>query len=72
MNRWERKEKIGFGGISAVARALHLSTATVSLVISDKTDNISEPTILRVREAIAARIGRSVNEVFPPSETAAA
>lgn len=71
MNRWERKEKIGHGGITEVARELALSPATVSLVVSDKTDQLSEETIRRVREAIAARIGEPFEEVFPP-ETAAA
>lgn len=72
MNRFERKERIGHGGISRVARQLKLSPGTVSLVISDKTDILSDATILKVRVAIARRIGLDVDEVFPPETTAAA
>lgn len=64
MNRFERKERIGYGGISKVARGLKLSPATVSLVISDKTDILSDKTVQRVREAIALEIGASVADVF--------
>jgi hypothetical protein len=65
MNRWERKEKIGHGGISEVARELELSPATVSLVVSDKTDQLSDETIGRVQDAVAARIGEPREVVFP-------
>lgn len=64
MNRWERKEKIGHGGISEVATRLQLSPATVSLVVSDKTDQLSAETIERVQLAIAERIGEPVGQVF--------
>lgn len=72
MNRFERKERIGHGGISQVARELELSPGTVSLVISDKTDILSDATVQRVRVAIAAKIGLDVEEVFPPDEKAVA
>lgn len=64
MNRFERKERIGYGGISRLARQLKLSPATVSLVISDKTDILSDKTVQRVRVAIAEKIGAPVEEVF--------
>jgi len=72
MNRFERKERIGYGGISEVARELELSAGTVSLVISDKTDTLSDATVQRVRLAIALKIGLGVDEVFPPEERAVA
>lgn len=64
MNRYERKEKIGHGGISRLARQLKLSPATVSLVNNDKTDILSDKTVKRVRLAIAEDIGAPVEEVF--------
>ena len=64
MNRFERKERIGYGGISRLARELGLSVATVSLVISDKTDILSDTTVKRVQAAIAEKIGAPVEDVF--------
>lgn len=64
MNRFERKERIGYGGISRVARQLKLSPATVSLVINDKTDILSDKTVKRVQLVIAEKIGAPVEEVF--------
>ncbi len=65
MNRFERKERIGHGGISELSRQLELSVSTVSMVVSDKTDTLSPPTIQRVQKAVAKRIGKPVDEVFP-------
>lgn len=70
MNRWERKEKIGHGGISEVAKETGFSPGTVSLVVSDKIELLSEETVQKVRMAVARRIGEPVEVVFP--ETAAA
>lgn len=64
MNRYERKERIGHGGISRLARQLKLSPATVSLVNNDKTDILSDKTVKRVQLAIAESIGAPVDEVF--------
>lgn len=64
MNRFERKERIGHGGISFVARQMKLSPATVSLVINDKTQILSDKTVKRVQIVIAKRIGAPVEEVF--------
>lgn len=65
MNRWERKEKLGYGAISEIGRKLKLSPATVSLVVNDKTDILSAVTIAKVRVAVAAKIGAPVEQVFP-------
>lgn len=66
LTRWERKERLGHGGVSQIAAELGVDQGFVSRVLHGKDRNA------RVEEAIAKRVVRSRKErAFPPKETAA-
>lgn len=65
LSRWERKERLGFGGVKAIAEKLSLSPALVSLVVNDKAAETK--VTRRVKVAVARKIGLPVAEVFGDS-----
>lgn len=65
LTRHDRKDRLGHGGVKAVAEELGVDPALVSRVVNDKQRHEA------VEAAIARRIVRSRNEVaFPPREAA--
>ncbi len=60
MNRWERKERLGHGAVTRLAKRLKVSTTRVSRVLND------HERIPRIQRAIAKAIGAPVEEVFAP------
>jgi len=67
LSKYERKEKLPYGAQAEIAEELDLSEATVSMIQNDKLVGLTPETIAKVREAIAARIGLPVSEVFRPA-----
>lgn len=65
LSRWERKERLGFGGVKAIAARTGVSASLVSLVVNDKSART--PVTRRVQVAIARRIGMPVAAVFGES-----
>lgn len=59
MNRWERKERLGHGAVTRLAKRLHVSPTRVSRVLNDWER------IPRIQRAIAKEIGQPVEVVFP-------
>lgn len=64
LNRWERKERLGFGAQKEIAEKIGVARSAVSAVVNDKDDTLSARTVTRVRKAVARRLGMSVEEVF--------
>lgn len=62
MNRWERKEKLGHGAVTRIARRLKVSPTRVSRVLNDHEQ------IPRIQRAIAKEIGEPVDVVFRTSD----
>jgi len=62
LSRWERKERLGFGGVKAIADKLSVSPALVSLVVNEKS--ATTPLTRKVKVAVARKIGMPVAEVF--------
>ena len=63
LTRHDRKDRLGHGGVKAVAEEVGVDPALVSRVVNDKQRHP------RVEEAIARRIVRAPNEIaFPPRE----
>ncbi len=65
LNRHERKDRLGYGGVNAVAREVGVHQALVSRVLNDKQRHAG------VEEAIARRIVRAPNEVAFPARAVA-
>ena len=65
MNRWERKERLGHGAVTRIAKRLRVSKTRVSRVLND------HERIPRIQKAIAKAIGQPVEVVFAvrPVET---
>lgn len=62
LTKWERKERLGFGAVQAIATATGRSKGHVSQVINGKRRD-------RVVEVAAARrLQLPVDEVFAPEE----
>ena len=64
LTKRQRKERLPRGAQKEIARELGVGTSTVSAVINGKAVLYSNETVKRVQEAIAARIGEPVEEVF--------
>ena len=63
LTRHERKDRLGHGGVSAVAVEVGVDPSIVSRVLNDKQRHEG------VESAIARRVVRASNEVaFPPRE----
>ena len=58
MNRWERKELLGHGAVTRLAKRLRVSKTRVSRVLND------HERIPRIQRAIAKEIGQPVDVVF--------
>lgn len=69
--RYARKERLPVGAQREIATKLDVAESVVSRVMNDKGADLSPKTIRRVRVAIARRIGMRVDEVFPPTQSAA-
>jgi hypothetical protein len=67
LSKWDRKQRLPFGAQQRIADDLGegYDKAFVSLVMNDKAQARDQEKVKRVREAIAARIGLPVEEVFP-------
>lgn len=67
LSKWDRKQKLAFGDQQKIADDLGegFDKAFVSLVMNDKAQARDQAKVRIVREAIAARIGLPVSEVFP-------
>lgn len=64
MIRWERKERLGHGAVTRLAKRLRVSPTRVSRVLND------HEVIPRIQRAIAQEIGLPVEVVFPPAQPA--
>jgi hypothetical protein len=63
LTRHERKDRLGHGGVKAVAEELGVDAALVSRVVNDKQRHSG------VEESVARRVIRRNNEIaFPPRE----
>lgn len=63
LSRHERKDRLGHGGVKAVAEAVGVDAALVSRVLNDKQRHTG------VEDAIAERVCREPNErAFPPRD----
>lgn len=63
LTRHERKDRLGHGGVKAVAEELGIDAALVSRVLNDKQRHAG------IEDAIARRIVQEANEVaFPPRD----
>jgi transcriptional regulator with XRE-family HTH domain len=71
----ERLHQMPHGAQAEVVRELGLSRTYVSAVMNDEVRPKTEPTRLKLREtqeALAAKLGRPVDEVFPEANQEAA
>ena len=64
LTKRERKLRLRRGAQKEIAAQLGVSEGLVSLVVNGKTQILGKETVTRVREAIAAKIGSPVEEVF--------
>jgi hypothetical protein len=62
LSKWQRKERLGFGGVKAISDKLAVSPALVSLVVNDKAADTK--LTRKVKVAVARKIGMPVAEVF--------
>jgi DNA-binding LacI/PurR family transcriptional regulator len=67
LTRHDRKDRLGHGGVKAVAEELGVDAALVSRVVNDKQRHAG------VEAAVARRVIRDESEIaFPPRDDAAA
>lgn len=66
LTRWERKERLGHGGVKRIAEIAGVDSAFVSRVVNGRQRNE------RIEQLIEAAIGKPGELVFPPRETASA
>jgi transcriptional regulator with XRE-family HTH domain len=66
LTRWERKERLGHGGVKRIAEIAGVDAAYVSRVVNGKQR--SE----RIEQLVAAAIAKPGEHVFPPREEATA
>lgn len=64
LTKRERKLRLRRGAQREIALELGVSEGLVSLVMNGKTQILGRETVRTVREAIAAKIGAPVEEVF--------
>lgn len=64
LTKRERKLRLRRGDQKEIAKQLGVSEGLVSLVVNGKTQILGKETVKAVREAIAEKIGASVDEVF--------
>lgn len=64
LTKRQRKERLGRGKQAEVARDLGVSESVVSAVMNGKAQLYSKATVQKVRQAIAEKIGESVEEVW--------
>lgn len=64
LTKRERKLRLRRGAQKEIAEQLGVSEGLVSLVVNGKTQILGKETVMKVREAIAAKIGAPVGEVF--------
>lgn len=64
LSKRERKLRLRRGAQKEIAKELGVSEGLVSLVVNGKTQILGRETVRTVREAIAGKIGASVEEVF--------
>lgn len=64
LTKRERKLRLRRGSQKEIAEQLGVSEGLVSLVVNGKTQILGKETVRTVREAIAAKIGAPVEEVF--------
>lgn len=62
LTRWERKERLGHGGVKRIAEIAGVDAAYVSRVVNGRQR--SE----RIEQLITAAIGKTGELVFPPRE----
>lgn len=72
LSKWDRKQRLPFGAQQEIANQLGegYDKAFVSLVMNDKAQARDQEKVRIIREAIAARIGLPVEEVFPEADAA--
>lgn len=63
LTRHDRKDRLGHGGIKAIAELAGVNASLVSRVVNGKQRHA------RVEALITGRIGQPGEEVFPPRET---
>ena len=66
LTRWERKERLGHGGVTRIANIAGVHTSYVSQVLNGRKR--SE----RIEQLITEAIGKPGELVFPPRESATA
>lgn len=64
LTKRQRKERLRRGTQKQIAQELNVSESLVSAVVNGKTQILGKETVRVVREAIAEKIGASVEEVF--------
>lgn len=64
LTKRERKLRLRRGAQKEIAEQLGVSEGLVSLVVNGKTQILGKETVRTVREAIAEKIGASIEEVF--------
>lgn len=64
LTKRQRKDRLRRGAQKEIAFELNLSESLVSAVMNGKTQILGKETVRTVREAIAQKIGASVDEVF--------
>lgn len=65
LTRWDRKERLGHGGVKRIAEIAGVDSAFVSRVVNGRQRNE------RIEQLVAAAIGKPGELVFPPRESAA-
>lgn len=66
LTRWERKERLGHGGVKRIAELAEVDAALVSRVVNGRQRHE------RIEQLIADEIGKPGELVFPARETASA
>jgi len=65
LTRWERKERLGYGGVKRIAARAGVDQSLVSRVVHGKKRHHA------IEQLIETEIGRPGEEVFPPRQRAA-
>lgn len=64
LTRWQRKERLGHGGVKRIAEIAGVDSGFVSRVLNGRQRNE------RIEQLITAAIGQPGEAVFPPREDA--
>lgn len=66
LTRWERKERLGHGGVNRIAAIAGVDQALVSRVLNGRQRHE------RIEQLITAAIGKPDENVFPPKDAESA